>query len=469
MDQSKYQAVVIGGGSGGYAAAAELAGNGVRTALIEKPGELGGLCILRGCMPSKALIESANLMRRIRSAGTFGIHVDNLRVSMEEIQDRKQKLVSGFQNYRAEQLRSVDFDLIRGEASFSGATTVEVAGETGTRTIGFEYAVIATGSTPVIPDVDGLRDGDFWRSRDALDAREIPEHLLIIGGGAIGCEMAHCFEGLGSKVSVIQRSGCLLTDFEEDIGKVITSISEARGIRIYCNSAAKQVTWPDGGGVTLRIEREGQEKDLTGSHLLVAVGRKPSTEKLALETAGIEAEHGRVTTDSHMRTNRSHIFAIGDVTNELPVVHEAVIQGEVVGRHISLLLGAVEGAIPAAESPSFELFGIFTHPECARAGMSGDTIKKLGLATCCATYAFADHGKAAIIGETEGFVKIVSEKGSGKILAASAIGPQVIDLIHEMNVAIHAGLTVKEFARIPHYHPTLAEIWTYPAEELSGR
>ncbi len=386
---------------------------------------------------------------------------------MDEVQDRKQRLISGFQQYRVKQLHAGKFDLIRGEASFSGPNSLEVTVGDGTRNIHFKHAVIATGSTPVIPDIEGLKDVPFWESKDALDTREVPEHLLIIGGGAIGCEMAHCFEGLGSQVSVIQRSGCLLTDFEEDIGKILTTVSRERGIRIYCNSSAKKVVRAEGGGVTLRIEQDGAEKNISGSHLLVAVGRKPAIEALHLGAAGIETDRGRIPTDCQKRTNLPHIFAVGDTTNELPVVHEAVYQGDAVARHISILLGAIEGEIPSNESPAYELFGIFTHPQCARAGMSRETIEDLKLSTCCASYAFSDHGKAEILGETEGFVKIVSEKGSGRILSASAIGPQVIDLIHELHVAIHASLSVKEFAKIPHYHPTLAEIWTYPAEELS--
>ncbi len=468
MKDSKYQAVVIGGGSGGYAAAATLGKNGVRTALIDKSAELGGLCILRGCMPSKALIESANLLRKMRSAADFGIHIGELRVSMDEVQDRKQRLISGFQQYRIEQLKTGEFDLIRGEASFRDPNSLEVNVDGSSRIIGFEHAVIATGSVPRIPKIEGLADGPFWGSREALATREIPEHLLIVGGGAIGCEMAHCFEGLGSKVSVIQRSGCLLNDFEEDIGRLLTTISEKRGIEIYCNSHVKKVTWREGGGAILKINQGGIEKELTGSHVLVAIGRKPAIEKLRLDAAGIEVDGGRIPTDCHMRTNLAHIFAVGDTTNELPVVHEAVIQGEAVGKHVSILVGALDEELPSDDSLPHELFGIFTHPECARAGMSVKKIEMLGLATCCATYVFADHGKAEILGETEGFVKIVSVKGSGKILSASAIGPHVVDLIHELQVAIHAGLSVAEFAKIPHYHPTLAEIWTYPATELSG-
>lgn len=469
MDKREYEVVVIGGGSGGYAAASKLAGYGLSTALIEKADELGGLCILRGCMPSKALIESANLMRRMRRSAEFGIHTSGLEISMGEVQDRKQRLIGGFQKYRADQLENGNFDLIRGEAAFVSEKEIKVVTPEGTRRLDFDYAVIATGSVPFVPEIDGLEEIDFWLSKDALETREIPEHLVVIGGGAIGCEMAHCFEGLGSQVTVLQRSGCLLNDFDTEIGKTISEVSRKRGIRVLCSTIARRVRRSDGDGIVLEIESEGKREEISASHLLIATGRKPASERLGLEAAGVETEKSRVKVNQHRQTNRSHIFGIGDSSNELPVVHKAVIEGEDVARYIAIETGKTEGGISSGLSPDLELFGIFTHPECARIGMTHQQISEDGLETKSATYPFSDHGKAEIIGETEGFVKIISEKDSGKILSASAVGPHVIDLIHELQVAIHAGLTVSQFAAIPHYHPTLSEIWTYPAEELIGR
>ena len=466
MGNKNYQVVVIGGGSGGYAAASKLAGYGLSTALVEKADELGGLCILSGCMPSKALIESANLMRKMRESSDFGIHTTGLSVSMDEVQDRKQRLIGNFQKYRSDQLENGEFDLIRGDAVFTGENEIKVITGDGERIIGFDYAVIATGSVPVIPAIEGLDEIDFWLSKDALDTREIPEHLIIIGGGAIGCEMAHCFEGLGSEVSVIQRSGCLLSDFDEDIGKAINQISKKRGIRIFCSTDAKRVRKSD-RSIIVEVEREGKLEEISGSHLLIATGRKPASDGLGLDAAGIKTEKARIAVNHHSQTNRKHIFAIGDSSNELPVVHKAVIEGEGVARHIAIETGKIDGEINTDPNTDLELFGIFTHPECARAGMPLSMISDAGLKTKTATYSFSDHGKAEILGETEGFVKIIAEKDSGRILSASAVGPHVIDLIHELQVAIHAGLTVSRLAAIPHYHPTLAEIWTYPAEELS--
>ncbi len=467
MEMDKYDAVVIGGGSGGYAAASKLAGYGLKTCLVEKADRLGGLCILRGCMPSKTLIESANLFRRMKDSARFGIHTEGLRADMGEIQDRKRSLVGGFQDYREKQLKDGGFDLVRGQARFVEEDEIAVETGGGERRIRFDRAVIAAGSVPFVPGVEGIDDGDYWVSDDALDTREVPEHLVILGAGAIGCELAHCFEGLGGKVSVIQRSGCMLSAFDEEIGAELTEVSRKRGIRMHCGASAKKVSWPDDGGVEVEIETDQGNRIVKGTRLLVATGRKAASDSLCVNAAGIERDGDRIVTDEQQRTSVKTIFAIGDVSAKLPVVHEAVIDGEAVARIIAMEAGKSVESAPEYARSSDQLFGIFTHPECARAGMSLSALEKSGFETESAKYRFSEHGKAEVVGETDGFVKITSEKGSGKILAVAVIGPHAVELVHEMQVAIHAGMTVKEFAAIPHYHPTLSEIWTYPAEELT--
>jgi pyruvate/2-oxoglutarate dehydrogenase complex dihydrolipoamide dehydrogenase (E3) component len=263
----------------------------------------------------------------------------------------------------------------------------------------------------------------------------------------------------------MQRSGCLLSDFDEEIGKTINEVSRRRGIDVLCSASAKRVRKCD-GGIVVEIERGGKNIEISGSHLLIATGRRPATDGLALEAAGVEVEKMRVKVNQHAQTNRDHIFAIGDCSNELPVVHKAVNQGESVARYIAINAGYLQAEIEAPGNQELELFGIFTHPECARAGMTNAQISEAGYDVETAQYNFSDHGKAEILGETDGFVKITAEKTTGRILSASAVGPHVIDLIHELQVAIHAGMSVADLAKIPHYHPTLAEIWTYPAEEL---
>ena len=417
-------------------------------------------------MPSKALIESANLFRRMKDCAEFGIHCNELRAEMGEIQDRKQRLISEFQSYREKQLTDGGFELIRGEARFVEKDTVAVAESNGERRIKFGHAVIASGSVPFVPDIEGIYEGEYWLSDDALDTRVIPEHLVILGAGAIGCELAHCFEGLGGKVSVIQRSGCMLTNFDEEIGEEITKISRKRGIDVHCGASAKEVRWPDGGRVEVEIETDEGTRVVRGTQLLVATGRKAASNSICPDAAGIETDGDRIVTDDQQRTSVKSIFAIGDVAVKLPVVHAAVLQGEAVARRIAEEAGkSVESAADGEGPTSDGLFGIFTHPECAMAGMSVTAMEEAGLETESAKYRFSEHGKAEIIGETGGFVKIVSEKKSGKMLATSVIGPHAVELIHEMQIAIHAGLTVKQFAAIPHYHPTLSEIWTYPAED----
>lgn len=468
VSAEEFGVVVIGGGSGGYSAASELAGLGVRTALIEKAQRLGGLCILRGCMPSKTLIESANLFRRMRNSAEFGIYGGTLRLEMKEVQKRKRRIVEGFQEYREEQMREGGFELIRGRARFVGGKRIQIGSGDTEREISFRFAVVATGSKPKVPDIEGLGEVGYWLSRDALEADEVPEHLIVIGGGAIGCEMAHCFEGFGAKVTVVQRSGCLLPEFEKEISSVMTRVSEKRGITVHCDSSTRKVRNTSDGKIEIELEKGGKMIRIEGDRLLVAVGRVPATEDLGLDQIGVELDDRAIVVDERNESSVEGIFAVGDVCGKLPVVHEAVIEGEDVVRVIAERLGKLSTKTVRV-GPKHSLFGIFTHPECARAGMGPKELEGCGSDMIEARYDFSDHGKAEILDEMDGFVKLVAGKSSGKILAATVIGPDAINLIHEIQIAIHAGMTVAELAEIPHYHPTLSEIWTYPAEELKDK
>lgn len=461
-----FEAVVIGGGSGGYAAASSLAGYGVRTALIEGAKRLGGLCILRGCMPSKALIESANLCRKMRSGGEFGVFADGIRVDMEVVQRRKDRLIAEFQEYREGQLRNGGFELIRGVARFSSEDELVVSTDEGERKVGFQRAVVATGSVPLIPEIEGIDGVPYWTSAEALEAGEVPEHLIVLGAGAVGCEMAHYFEGLGGRVSIVQRSEFLLSSMEASIGEELTKETRKRGIDVLTEASVEKIEYVD-GVVRLSYEQRGELRELEGDRLLVATGRRPESGELQLDLAGVQVEGDRILVNGKGLSSNRRIFAVGDVSAELPIVHRAVLQGERAAAEVARELGyAVEGE--TGEQDDNELYGVFTYPECARAGMRDKDLAEMGDRVVSAGYEFSDHGKAGLLGEAHGFVKLYAEKDGGKILAASAIGPHVVDLIHEIQVAIYAGMTVEDLMKTPHYHPTLAEIWTYPAEEIAG-
>ncbi len=463
----KFEAVVIGGGSGGYAAASTLAKFGVQTALIESADKLGGLCILRGCMPSKALIESANLCRKMRRSAEFGIHSKGVEVDMSAIQQRKDRLIEEFQEYREDQLKTGGFELIRGVAKFSGENEIVVWDGEGESGISFEWAVVATGSVPLIPGIEGIEDGPYWTSDDALEADAIPEHLIVLGAGAVGCEMAHYFEGLGGRVSIVQRSGYLLSSMEESIGRELMAETKKRGLDVHAGASVEKVGYKD-GQVRVTMSVSGEAKELVGDRLLVATGRRPDSAALDLERGRIDKDGDRILVDAEGLTSNGRVFAIGDVSAKLPIVHRAVLQGERAAFRIAKNLGR-EISGESTQEDANELYGVFTYPECARAGLNDQALKEMGSRVISATYKFSDHGKAGLLGEPYGFIKLYAEKDGGKILAAAAIGPLVVDLIHEIQVVIYAGMTARELLDTPHYHPTLAEIWTYPAEELSNQ
>lgn len=454
---------VLGGGSAGYAAARTAADLGLKTAVIDGSETLGGLCILRGCMPSKTLIESANRNRTLHRASEFGLRASGLEVRGDEIVARKRKLIGEFAEYRQEQLESGKFELIRGFARFLDANRAEVSlRDGGTRVVESKTWLIATGSEIFAPQLPGLEETGYLTSDDVLDLETIPESIVVLGGGPIALEMAHYLEGVGSRVTVIQRSPHTLKSMETDLAEVVEAASRERGIELFTGTNLLRVE----SGKTVIFEHEGAEKSVTASEILLALGRKPATGSLDLAAAGVEAERGRVRVEKTQRTTAPNIFAAGDVCGPLEVVHLAIEQGEAAARNAAIGLGAIEG--PEKEMDyRLKLFGVFTDPQVAMVGETEAELKSAGRDFRVAKYPFDDHGKSMVMGETHGFVKLIGDPETGQLLGGSVVGPEGVDLIHEIVVAMHFGATADQLASVPHYHPTLSEIWTYPAEELA--
>lgn len=471
MSQHIYDFLVLGGGSAGYAAARTAVSHGMKTAVIDGADELGGLCILRGCMPSKTLIESANRCRTIRRAEEFGLRAGNAEVRGEEIIARKRRLIADFAGYRQEQLESGKFDLIRGTASFSGKNTVTVAlREGGEQEIGFGAAVVATGSKVTRVPVDGLEETGYWTSRDVLEAEAIPESVTVLGGGAIALEMACYFEGLGKQVTVIQRSEQVLTGSDRDVADALAEAMNSRpNLTVFTGTKLKKVFRDSASGKKIVVfEHRGKETEVASDEIVQALGRRANTDGLRADAAGIALKpDGKVECSTDQRcTGAPHLFAAGDVCGPYEIVHVAIEQGEIAADNAAIHLGFSDGA-PRVIDYRLILYGIFTHPEVAMVGMNEADARASGRPFATATYPFDDHGKSMVMGETEGFVKMIADTENGEILGAAVVGPDAVGLIHEVAVAMHFRCTTDEFLRIPHYHPTLSEIWTYPAEDLS--
>jgi pyruvate/2-oxoglutarate dehydrogenase complex dihydrolipoamide dehydrogenase (E3) component len=462
-----YDLAVIGGGSGGYAAARTAVDEGLKTVVIDGAMELGGLCILRGCMPSKTLIESANRFLTIRRANEFGLAADKTAVDAKAIIERKRRLIGEFAEYRAGQLTEGKFDLIRGHACFTNPHTVDVTPIDGSPSQSVEARtfVIATGSTIFVPDVEGLAATGFLTSDDILDLAEVPDSVIVLGGGAIALEMAHYLEGIGKEITVIQRSGQLLTGMDEDIAHAAEKALGER-MKIYCGTKLLSARRTEDGNKSVTFEYDGSEVTTHAGEILAALGRQPATKRLGLDAAGVDCEGLRIATGANMATSQDHIFAAGDACGPFEVVHVAIAQGEAAARNAAKIL---RGESESQEELDYrlKLYGIFTEPQVAVAGMSELDAREAGREIITATYPFNDHGKSMVMGETHGFVKLIADRATKEFLGGAVIGPEATELIHEVVVALHFRAKADDFMTIPHYHPTLSEVWTYPAEELA--
>ncbi len=468
MSDTHFDFIVIGGGSAGYAAARTAHSLGLRVAVVDGAAELGGLCILRGCMPSKTLIESADRYLTIRHAAEFGLKAQPLGVDVMAIRDRKCRLIAEFAGYRQGQLEDGRFGLYRGHASFVSQQEIEVLPRDGSASfmVTSPSFCITTGSVASVPPIPGLVETGYWTSDDVLDAAELPQSFAVLGGGAIALEMAHYLESIGRQVTLIQRGPQFLTGLDPDCSAVIEKAYTRRGIKCHLGTRIQRVSERDGRKHIEYLHGEN-ECNVTVDQVLVAMGRDPATEGLNLHAAHIALSGKKIAVQPTMQTSQPHIFAAGDVCSSLDVVHVAIQQGEIAARNAARLLKGEA----ASETMDYRLllFGVFSHPQVAAVGAGESELKSLSIPFVAASYPFADHGKSMVMGETDGFVKMLAHRESGEILGATCVGPQATELIHEIVIAMHHRTTVQDFMIIPHYHPTLSEIWTYPAEECADQ
>lgn len=462
-----YDFIVIGGGSAGYAAAALASKLGLQVAVIEGAREIGGLCILRGCMPSKTLLESALRAETIRNAGEFGLRAEYFGPTPGAIRARKRKLIGEFADYRRGQLEDGRFAFIRGHAQFVDAHTLDVAlFEGGQRRITAKSFLIATGSEISVPPVPGLEEAGYQTSDDVLDASEYPDSVLVLGGGAIALELASFFSGIGVTTSVLQRSAQVLKEMDADVATDLVTGLRHRGIDVHLNTKLERIEKAGALKRAVFTDADGCEQTLEAAEIICALGRHPNTAKLGLAAAGVSTKKDTVLVNPAQATNIPHIFAAGDVCGPHEVVHLAVQQGEIAARNAARLLGKLPG--PAEEMDyRLKLFAVFTHPQVAAVGLNEREAKEQGLDFLVAKYPFADHGKSIVKGEIDGFVKLLADRKTRQIIGGSCVGPEASELIHEIVVAMRFEATAGQLAGTPHYHPTLSEIWTYPAEELA--
>lgn len=456
-----YEFVVIGGGSAGYAGARTAHALGLRTAVVDGAPELGGLCILRGCMPSKTLLESARRYRVIRNAAEFGLSASDPGFDIAKIIARKRKLIAEFSDYRAGQLQDGRFDLFRGSAEFTGPGSLLVTSADGSQIpLEAKTILIATGSAISIPPIPGLADAGCLTSDDLLDRESLPESLIVLGGGPVALEMASYARAFESKVTVIQRSPQILRGSDKDAADALANGLRADGIEVFTGTKLLRI---ENAGAARRVVflHGDRERCVEAAEILNSLGRHAAIPKgLPAETEG-----GKIATNLSQQTSLPHIFAAGDVCSPLDVVHVAIQQGEIAARNAARVIKKSSGPMEEMDY-RLNLFAVFTEPGFASIGASDAELSASGIPFRTAKYPFDDHGKSLVMGETTGFVKLTAHATSGEILGASIVGPEAAELIHEIVVAMRFHATAADFATTPHYHPTLSEIWTYPAEEL---
>lgn len=456
--QRVHDVVVIGGGSAGYAAARTAREAGADVAIVDR-GPLGGLCILRGCMPTKAILRSAEIAALMRRAPEFGLAPVDVRASLSAIVDRKNRLVREFADYRIQQLRDPAYTLYEAPASFLSPHLIQV----GTDQVAAKAFIIATGSIPREDVVPGLNTGVCITSDRLLERRDQPDSLVVLGAGPVGLEFAQFFARVGTKVTIIQRSAHVLSHLDADVGAALGAALEQEGLSVMSGTQLHRVVMA-GGRPVVEVSRHEQEQAVSGELVLNALGRVPNIAGLNLSAAGVTVEGGRVVVDGAMRTSQPHIFAAGDVTNLYDVVHIAIQQGELAGWN-----ACHSEQAPKCFDDRLVAEVIFTDPQVAVVGLTEKACQRRGIRYLTGSYPFADHGKAMCLGAAQGFVKLVAEPSTGTVLGAQIVGPEAGELIHELIAVMYYHGTVHDLLRMPHYHPTLAEIITYPAESIAGQ
>ena len=450
--------LIIGGGSAGYAAARTARDEGANVGIIDH-GPLGGLCILRGCMPTKTILRSSDIMSLMKRAEEFGLSSVTAKANLSAIIDRKARLIGEFADDRIHALKDSHFTLYEDRAKFLSPQKIQV----GSQMLTANAFIISTGSVVSHLPIPGLEEVGYITSDEALELRDRPQSMIVLGGGPVALELAQFYSRIGTKVTLIQRSRHIMSDGDEDLAHPVETRFREEGMRVFTNTQLHRFT-QDSTQKVAHFSHEGKEKTVTAEVVLQALGRRPNIDSLNLEAARVETEEGKVVVDNTMRTNHPHIFAVGDVNGMHEIVHIAIEQGEIAGWNAMHPNDA-----PRRYHDRLKTQVVFTDPQVANVGLSEKECRREHVAYMAASYPFNDHGKSMTLGETHGHVKLLADPLTGTILGAHIVGPEAAELIHELIAVMYYYGTVHDLMRIPHYHPTLAEIITYPAEELLGR
>jgi len=456
----RYDVAVIGAGPGGYAAAFRATDLGLRTVLIDEDPQLGGTCLLRGCIPSKALLHAARLLTEAQEASAWGIQFDKPRVDLDAFRSRVDTVIGKLTKGVRTLAGSRKVEVIQARAMLKDGVTLQLSGPDAPSELSFGHAIIATGSKPVIPSSLKLDDSRVMDSTSALRLPDIPSRLLVVGGGYIGLELGTVYQALGSEVTVVEALPRLLHGVDADLVRPLHQRMQRRFKAIKLNTTVKKLEAQNEGLVATLSDSEGTSTD-NFDRVLIAVGRTPNTERLGLEHTKIAVTaKGFIEVDRHMRTAEPTIFAIGDVVGDPMLAHKASHEGLVAAEVIAGRAATFDAAaIPAV---------VFTDPEIAWCGLTEDAAKASGQAVKVARFPWAASGRATTLGRTEGVTKLVLDQEAGRVLGMGLCGVGAGELIAEGVLAIEMGAVAEDLATSIHAHPTLSETVMEAAESFSG-
>ncbi len=455
-----YDLAILGAGPGGYVAALRAAQLGARVALIEK-GRVGGTCLNVGCVPTKALTTSAELLLKARRASEFGVSIPSALPDVPSLMAYKQATVDRLVGGVEQLLRKRKVTLVWGEGRLVRPDTLRVTDAVGSAVeISARHVILAPGSVTARPPIPGLDLPGVMTSTEALDITDVPAHLIVIGGGVIGLEFACIYEALGSRVTVLEMMPTLLPGgTDATLARRLAAILRRRGMAIH-TGATVQTIEPAGSGLRVIFAGAKGEVDVEGERVLVAVGRWPNTSGLGLAELGVKMNGRAIAVDEHLMTNLPNVWAIGDAVGGMMLAHKAMVDGRVVAENVT----GGQRVVDYRSVPSV----IFTRPEVASVGLTEAGARAQGADVKVTRFPFSANPRAQILGETEGLVKLVCEAGSGRVLGVHLLGVHVTDLIAEGALAVQVGATADDLAWTTHAHPTLPEVMLEAALGFRG-
>lgn len=441
-----FQVGIVGGGPGGYVCALRAAQLGLSVVLVE--GErLGGICLNKGCVPTKTLVKGAEVWREVKKAEEFGIQVGERNLDFPKLMARKDQVVDSLVKGITQLMKKNKITVIEGWGEVKDPKHIEVSTQSGMVSLEVDHLVIATGSTPAHLPIPGGDLPGVITSDEILALDKLPQSLVVIGGGVIGLEFASIFQELGTKVTVVEMLPTILGNIDEEIPKRLTPLLKRTGMDILTKTKVQKIS-QNSEGLLVEVENSKGSSEIAAEMVLVATGRKPNLRGIDGEALGLELERGAIMVNEYMETSVPNVYAIGDVTGGVMLAHVASMEGIVVAEHIA----GLPSSMAAKTIPSV----IFTYPEIAVVGATEQSLKESGKPYKVSKFPFSANGKAVTLGETIGLVKLLADE-EGVLLGASIMGPEASNLIQECVLAIEKGVKAQDLAAIIHAHPTLPE------------